>query len=205
MLVYQIQGNLRENEEIQQMALGVVSAFNWLYNHYHQNVYRNIFKLVKSEELATELLQDVFLSLWQNRHKFAGKDTVGGWLFMVSYNKSLNVLRGKLKESVHYVAEYPTEPIECGEDSIQQFDLYDKQLSVLKEAVDILPARKKQVFILCRYEGRTKEDVAAMLGISKQSVSDYLKQSNKAIRDYVRHNYPSCISQLVLLFAILKS
>lgn len=176
--------------DIQHMTKGDVTAFNRLYERYHKSVHVNILKLVKSPELAAELLQDVFLALWQNRFKFDEKESVGGWLFVVSYNKSLNILRAKLREAVEYVAEYPTEPLADSPDKEEE-ELCAKQMALLEEAVDILPARKKEVFKLCRYEGRSKEDVAEMLGISPQSVTDYLKQSNKTIKEYMLQHYPS--------------
>ncbi|MCL7987265.1 sigma-70 family RNA polymerase sigma factor [Sphingobacterium sp. lm-10] len=190
-----------EQRDVQQLAAGDINAFNRLYAHYHKPVHANILKLVHAPELASELLQDVFLSLWQNRFKFESRESVGGWLFVVSYNKSLNCLRKKLKETVDYVAEYPhlsaISQIEEDEEEL------NRQLALIDDAIETLPARKKEVFMLCRYEGRSKADVAALLGISQQSVSDYLKQSNKAIKMHVMQHYSSPMTPLLLLFFLL--
>ena len=192
-----------EQQDVQQLALGDINAFNRLYAHYHKQVHANILKLVHSPEMASELLQDVFLSLWQNRYKFESRESVGGWLFVVSYNKSLNSIRKKLKETVDYVAEYPhlsvVAHVEEDEEEL------NRQLALIDDAIEILPARKKEVFMLCRYEGRSKADVAALLGISQQSVADYLKQSNKAIKMHVLQHYSSQVPQVLLLFFLLQS
>ncbi|WP_437921244.1 RNA polymerase sigma factor [Sphingobacterium sp. LRF_L2] len=201
MLEVQKKDDQNEKLDIQQMTEGDVAAFNRLYERYHKSVHVNILKLVKSPELATELLQDVFLALWQNRFKFENKESVGGWLFVVSYNKSLNILRSKIREAVEYVADYPAEVIADTSDREEE-ERYAKQMALLDEAVDILPARKREVFKLCRYEGHSKEDVAEMLGISPQSVTDYLKQSNKTIKEYVLQHYPG---YMLLFFFILNS
>ncbi|PVH25206.1 RNA polymerase sigma factor [Sphingobacterium corticibacter] len=191
-----------EQQDVQQLVLGDVSAFNRLYAHYHKQVHANILKLVHSPELASELLQDVFVSLWQNRFKFESRESVGGWLFVVSYNKSLNSIRQKLKETVEYVADYPHLAIMA--DSANDDEELNRQLALIDDAIEILPARKKEVFKLCRYEGRSKADVAALLGISQQSVSDYLKQSNKAIKMHVMQHYTSYVPEVVLLFFLLQ-
>lgn len=191
-----------EQQDVQQLVLGDVSAFNRLYAHYHKQVHANILKLVHSPELSSELLQDVFVSLWQNRFKFESRESVGGWLFVVSYNKSLNSIRQKLKETVEYVAEYPHLAIMA--DSANDDEELNRQLALIDDAIEILPARKKEVFKLCRYEGRSKADVAALLGISQQSVSDYLKQSNKAIKMHVMQHYTSYVPEVVLLFFLLQ-
>lgn len=191
-----------EQQDVQQLVLGDVSAFNRLYAHYHKQVHANILKLVHSPELASELLQDVFVSLWQNRFKFESRESVGGWLFVVSYNKSLNSIRQKLKETVEYVADYPHLAIMA--DSANDDEELNRQLALIDDAIEILPARKKEVFKLCRYEGRSKADVAALSGISQQSVSDYLKQSNKAIKMHVMQHYTSYVPEVVLLFFLLQ-
>ncbi|TJZ63059.1 sigma-70 family RNA polymerase sigma factor [Sphingobacterium olei] len=192
----------KEQLDVEQMALDDVSAFNRLYAKYHKPVHANILKLVKCPEQATEVLQDVFLALWQNRFKINPNQPVGGWLFVVSHNKSLNVLRRRLKESIEYMAEYPADLVATEENSREKEEVFQLQMQLLEEAVDILPARKREVFRLCRYEGRSKEDVADLLGISTQSVSDYLKQANKAIKEYVLDRYPGYVSN-ILLFVTL--
>lgn len=114
------------------------------------------------------------------------------------------MLRQKLKESVEYVADLPVELATDADNAASTEELHRIQVALLDEAVAILPARKKEVFQLCRYEGRTKEDVAAMLGISTQSVSDYLKQSNKAIKEYLSSNYPSYLTHVLLYMFLLQ-
>jgi len=195
---------LTEIDDIIAMAEGDVRAFNALYARYHKPVHANILKLIDDQELAIEVLQDVFLSLWQNRFKVQVDRSVGGWLFVVSYHKSLNILRHKLKESVAYVADYPDE-LWVEDDSTLQEEIYNTQMQILEEAVDVLPKRKREVFRMCRYEGRSKEDVAHLLGLSTQSVSDYLKQSNKAIKKYISIQYPEYAERSLLIVFFLAS
>ncbi|SEK28765.1 RNA polymerase sigma factor [Parapedobacter koreensis] len=177
-----------ELEEVAEMANGNINAFNQLYERYHRRVYTNILKMVKIPEYAEEILQDVFVSLWQNRFNMRTGQSVGGWLFVVSFNKSLTFLKRRLKESIEFVAAYPFEIAE--QDDTAMEETYRLQMDLLEEAVDGLPKRKREVFKLCRYEGKSKEAVAEQLGISPKSVKDYLKQSNKAIKEYISMHYP---------------
>jgi RNA polymerase sigma factor (sigma-70 family) len=80
------------------------------------------------------------------------------------------------------------------------------QLALIEEAVNQLPARKKEVFQLLRFEGKSSEEVSQTLGISVQSVKDYLKQATKIIRIYIRNKHTSSHSAAVsiLLFLIEK-
>jgi len=189
-----------EHRYVRDLAEGNITAFNYFYNQYHKPVHQNILKVVKDLELSLEILQDVFLSLWQNRHKIESQKSVSGWLFVVSYHKSLNVLRKKVKESIEYCAEYPPEGLAQEEEEID--NVLDTQMRVLEEAVAILPKRKQEVFKLYRYEGVSKENVADQMGISLQSVNDYLKQSNQAIRKYIAQHYPALINKTLFVFLL---
>lgn len=187
-----------ELEAIQGMVNGDISSFNVLYNHYNRTVHANILKLIRCPHSSAEILQDVFVALWQNRHKVSTEESVGGWLFVVSYNKSLNTLKNNLKGSISYLEELNKEFVD--ETETTDFEVqYQVQLKVLDEAVNYLPARKKEVFKLCRFEGRSKEEVALAMGISLQSVNDYLKQANQAIRKYILNRYPEQIAKYVLI------
>ena len=171
-------------QQINQLDL---TSFDDLYYQYHQAVYANIWKMVKLREVAEDILQEVFMALWQNRQKLdAGK--VAGWLFVTSHNKAIKYLKKTQKEqavSLETTALYNTS---YEEPPISE-EGYNFQLAIVEEAVNCLPARKKAVFILCRYEGKSYEDVAHILGISVNSVKDYLKQSNRFIKTYIAHHY----------------
>ena len=171
------------------LSEGSVEAFSILYERYHRSVYANILKIIKVPSLAEDILQEVFVALWQNRFRIQANQSIAGWLFVVSYNKSCSLLKRKVKESLQYVENYDPYENLSYEDSVDE-DMYSAQLEIIEEAVNALSSRKKQVFKLCRLEGRPKEEVALMMGISPESVKDYLKQSNRSIRDYISLKYP---------------
>ena len=171
-------------QSINQLEL---TSFDALYYQYHQAVYANIWKMVKLREVAEDILQEVFMALWQNRHKL-DPEKVAGWLFVTSHNKTIKYLKKTRKEQAVSLEKATLYNTACEEEPISE-DGYNFQLSIVEEAVNCLPARKKAVFILCRYEGKSYEDVAHILGISVNSVKDYLKQSNRFIKTYISRHY----------------
>lgn len=180
-----------ENEvaDIHALSCGDTLAFDRLYERYQHAVHANILKLVKTPQLSAEILQDVFVSLWQNRFRIDKTKSIGGWLFVVSYNKSLNAIRNAVKESLEYVPEYPESHV-AEEHNTEEEEMFEIRMQLLDEAVSKLPKRKREVFQMYRYEGRTKEDVAAILGLSPRSVSNYLKDANRFIKDHIVETYP---------------
>ncbi len=165
-----------------------LNDFNALYEKYCDPVYRNIVKLVKNDDDAEDILQEVFVSLWENRHRLRGR-SLSGWLFIVSHNKAMDHLKKQVHASLDQYG-WIEQLEDASSDGAEKEALYMEQLKMVSEAVDALPKRKKEVFRLCRLEGYSKDDVAQMMGISYQSVTDYLKQSNKAIKAYIIQNYP---------------
>lgn len=173
-----------ETEQLSGLALGQMPAFEALYHRYKQPVFANIRKMVPDPDAAEDLLQEVFIALWENRQALDPAKGAGGWLFVVSYNKAASYLKKKLREAA--ILEPETDLAELAvADDLADEELYITQLALVEEAVAHLPARKQAVFRLCRFEGKSAEEVAAATGISVASVKDYLKQSTRFIREYI--------------------
>lgn len=170
-----------------QVKASELEQFDAVYHQFHQAVYANICKMVSSPQLAEDLLQEVFLSLWENRHT-VDLQNAGGWLFVVSYNKSLSFLKKKLRETSIHLPD-TTFLAAITEEQPEDEQLFQLRLSMVEEAIDHLPPRKKEVFRLCRFDGKSADEVADMMGISVISVKDYLKQSTQFIRQYISRHY----------------
>ena len=72
-----------------------IGAFDILYHKYHHAIYRNIYKITKDKEISQDILQDVFIVLWEKRYKIKPDQSVSGWLFVISFNRSISYLRKK--------------------------------------------------------------------------------------------------------------
>lgn len=166
------------------LALGQVSAFEALYHRYKHPVFANIRKMVPDPDAAEDLLQEVFIALWENRQALDPAKGVGGWLFVVSYNKAASYLKKKLREAAILEPEAELAELAIADEPADE-ELTGLQLALVEEAVRYLPARKQAVFRLFHFEGKSAEEVAATTGISVASVKDYLKQSTRFIREYI--------------------
>lgn len=187
-----------ETDEIIRLNHGSEDSFSIFYYRYHQKIYANILRVVQSPEYAEEILQDVFLSLWQNRHRIDKDKPVAGWLFVVSFNKAMDFVKKKLREHIEFVADYES-LFQDIQDVEETDEIVAEQIRILEEAIDHLSPRKKEVFRLYRYEGYSKERVAEALDLSINSVTEYLKQANKSIKQYVAGHSPYEYGNGVLL------
>lgn len=179
-----------------------LSAFDALYHQYHHAVYSNIRKIIQHEHTAEDILQEVFIALWENRHKLQNA-TVPGWLFVTSYNKSIKYLKKKSRENAVPLVDESLYHGISEEEAASPEDWYRFRVSMIEDAISHLPDRKKQVFQLCRYEGKSADEVAQIMDISPTSVKDYLKQSNRFIKDYIFSKYAEAsltIAPLLLIY-----
>nr|WP_315424407.1 sigma-70 family RNA polymerase sigma factor [uncultured Pedobacter sp.] len=177
-------------------------VFDQIYKEYHKAVYANIFKLIKDPSIAEDILQDVFFALWENKAKLDPEQPVSAWLFVVSYNRSISYLRKKIKQNIRYVDSYDSFHTVAEEIFPDQY-LIEAELNMLEEAINALSPQKQKVFRLCRFEGKSQKETAQLLGLSTESVKDYLKQSKYFIREYMLSRNPTCgiisVSVLVML------
>ncbi|MGO4293322.1 RNA polymerase sigma factor [Chitinophaga sp. RAB17] len=169
------------------------SAFQALYERYHHALYRQVFQLLRSDTETKDILQDVFITLWEKRVELDGDRSVGGWLFTVTFNRTMNHLKQKLREKnrVLVAAEIHGSPIDRKE--------MEAQWIVLEKAVAQLSPQKKKVFQLCKIEGRTYEETSRLMGISRYTVKEYLGEVMSAIRNYVRQHPPYDASIIIWL------
>lgn len=187
--------NGEESLLISRLIQGDVAAFDQLYWHYQKAVYQNAFKLTHDSQIAEDIVQEVFISLWEKRSSIDNSRSVGGWLFVSSYNRSINALKKKLKESLALKeigqAEEQTDP-----------GIAEIQYSILEKAIAELSPQKRKVFELCKLQGRSYDEAAKEMNISKHTVKEYLSSAISFIREYA-DKYPGTGMIAVLFFNAL--
>ncbi len=188
--------NCHEREFILRLRSGDVHAFDSLYHAYHGMVYANIFKLTKDESATKDILQEVFICLWEKRRMINPDKDVSGWLFVVSYNRALTWLRRSMRTADVY-AKASEEPV------VADNGHHEAQMELLKAAMGQLSPQKRKVFELCKLHGKSYDETARELQLSKHTVKEYLSASLACIREYVRKHpeYHLLYIQLVLTWS----
>ncbi len=170
--------------DLRLLAEGDMSDFKKIYSDYVHIVYKNVHLLVKEPHFCEEIVQDVFISLWQSRFKLNFGQSILGWLMVVSRNKSLDFLKRQLREPIDYVEDQYLLANSWSDNDDTEF--IERQINQLEEAIESLPPRKKEVLKSCKIEELSIAEVARNLGISKETIKEYLKDSYKFIRAYFR-------------------
>ena len=159
-----------------------INAFNTLYWEYHAAVYANALKLIKDPVIAEDIVQETFVTVWGKRHTIDPDQDFAGWLFVISYHKTIDQLKRKLKE----VLAHKKISISIEDHSIHvNADVKEEQLAAIEKAMNQLSPQKRKVVELCKVQGRTYKKAAEELHISKYTVKEYLSEALVSIRKYV--------------------
>ena len=157
-------------------------AFEEIYRLYSSRLFGRLLKLVKIEAQAEEILQDVFLKIWENRILIDPEKSFRSLLFKIAENKVYDffrkVARDKNLESQLVALATANHTI------IESFMSGEENLAILQKAIAGLPPQRQQVFRLCKFEGKTYKEVSELLGISLSTISDHVVKGTKSIRDY---------------------
>jgi RNA polymerase sigma-70 factor (ECF subfamily) len=163
-----------------QLVNNEVEAFDKLFHKYSEKLYRFAFSLLKNSEDSKEIVQEAFLRIWRKREAIDSTKSFKSFLFAISYNLIVDQLRLRLKDQ-----EYRKFLISYFES--ESFDLsskldYDKIVSQIRDAVDEMPAKRKQVYTLSRELGLSHKEIASRLGISVKTVENQITLALKHLK-----------------------
>jgi len=179
------------------VQLGSEEALEKLYNQYCNQVYNTLIGYTKNEEDAQELLQDVFVTIFNNAGKFQFNSAVSTWIYRIAVNKALDFLRKKntkkragiftslyIKGSTEIQYEsadfvHPGVKLENKEDAQQLF-----------RAIDTLPENQKTAYILTQVEGLPQKEVADIMKLSRKSVESLIQRAKAGLRKELTKFYP---------------
>lgn len=174
------------------------AAFDAIYHQYFHAVYRNALKVTREVAIAEDVLQEVFISLWEKRKTIDINRSVGGWLFVVCYNKAINELKKRLQESLACRKSHHPPVMEADD-----VTLYEQQWQMVEKAITKLSPQKRKVFELCKLQGKTYEETALILHLSKHTVKEYLSAAVCSIKEQVRREPEASMAITTGLFLYL--
>ena len=168
-------------ETIRQFKANDRLAFNTIYRTYSRRIFRFAYSYVKIQSDAEEIVQDVFLKVWENREKIDEYLSFESYLFTITYNTSISVLRKKVSENqyIEYLKSIQTASIQNNTTTEIEFtELRDRADQIIEQ----LPSRQKQIFKLNREKGHTYREIALILNISQNTVESHMGRALKTIR-----------------------
>jgi len=180
------------------LKAGDQQAFEKLYQVYSVRLLQRLLRLLKDRNLAKELLQDVFLKVWERRGTIDPLHSIKPYLYRIAENLVMDYFRRAAtdRKVMDHLIQVSTELYDQIQDELDTNTLNQ----TLKEAIDQLPEQRKAIFIQCKLEGRSYEEVAKEMGISRGTVNDHMVKSMRFLRKYFTNHG----AKLMLLVAFVS-
>ena len=191
------QTSLHNEKDLQlQVAEGNEIAFRVLYDHYRKRIYALGLFLTKSESMAQELVQDVFMKIWEKREQLRKVDYFNAWLRTIARNTAINYIRARAIERLGINRITASESSICSTEN----DAADREYALLlQSAVNELPPQQQKVYMLRRQEGLSHEAIAEQLDISVLTSKKYMKLALRSIRNFLEHRMDILISLVLVI------
>ena len=170
-----IGGNINE----QAMEL----LFAELFRKHECRLYTLAQQLTKSEQYAKDVIQEVFIKLWERRQELSRIENIEAWLYRMTENKVIDFLRkaaadGRLKEAI-----WKNLPLR---DEDPEILIETKEYhQIIRKAIESLPAQRKLIYQLNREKGLNYQEIAQTLQISKHTVKNQLSTALQSIRRFL--------------------
>jgi RNA polymerase sigma-70 factor (ECF subfamily) len=187
---------LCDEELMREIKADNMFAFDVLFKKYSKRLYKFGFSILKSKEEAENLVQDVYLNLWENRNNVEKNSSVKCYLFTIAYNSAISIIRKKVKES-QYIEYLKT--IQNTEKPVNLEIEYNELTDNLNQIIKSLPPRQKEVYLLHRVEGLKYNEIAERLNISVNTIENHISRALKTIRKKLE-NYSLIMTLFVHLF-----
>ncbi len=183
--------DMEERSLIQQLKAGDQKAFEVLYRRHCSQVYRQARALVGNEPETEEVVQEVFLTLYQKAKMFRGDAALSTWLYRLTINAALTRLRRRRRTREVDVADYlpkyqadghHLKPVVDWSQDLER-QLARKQLRrILEQALDQLKPADRAVVILSDLEGIPNREIGKVLGLSVPAVKTRLHRARLVLR-----------------------
>lgn len=175
--------DLRDQQIVEAINKGDQAVFKTIFDHYFQRLYLSSLKLVREQDIAEEIVHDVFVSLWNRAEPITLHTSFEGYIFRSIRNRSINYLNKKyvntetgLEEQVFHLAS--------GDDSNASMEL--KELNeLIQVGLDKMSPTTKTVFSLSRFEDLSYKEIADQLGCTIKNVEYHMGKSLKFLRGHL--------------------
>jgi RNA polymerase sigma factor (sigma-70 family) len=189
-----------EKKLLSQLKNGDEQAFAILYNNYKFRLAGNLFKLLKSDDLVKETLQNLFVKIWEGRANIDPEKSFKSYLFRVAENLVYDYFRQVARDK-----RLLTKMMASSSElylHIEEEILSKENAQKFQQAIDLMPPQRKTVFILCKIEGKSYKEVEEIMGINAKTISSHMLQANKFLRSYFKTS--SGLTLSIVMAILLK-
>ena len=172
------------HELLTRLKNGDMLAFDRVYELYSHKLFSFVSRILKNEAEADDIVQEVFVKIWESRDKLDDHKLLNSYIFTIAYNNSIDLIRKRISNNKYLEHLKNSSVINFTPTIISQIE-FDELNNQAEKLIAKLPERQKQVFLLHKKEGLTYPEIAGQLGISKNTVENHMAKALKYLREHM--------------------
>ena len=184
-------------ELLTRLKSGDMLAFDKVYELYSHKLFSFVFKILKNEADTDDIVQEVFVRIWESRDKLEDYKLLNSYIFTIAYNNSIDLIRKRINNNKYLEHLKNSAVINATPNLISEIEFNELNTQVQK-LIAKLPERQKQVYLLHKEEGLTYSEIAEKLGISKNTVENHIVKALK----YLRQNIDNTLMVNILFMSL---
>lgn len=190
-----------ETELLQLTAEGNEEAFRQLFQQYWDNIYGVSFMLTKSQSLAEDMVQEIFLKIWIKKDQLTLVNDFENYLFILARNHIFDTLRKRSREE--QFTKQLADHFKQRPDNPEQKLLGKESANLIQQAISNLPEQQRLVYLLSRDKGLRQEEIAEQLGISRNTVRNHMARALQSLREFLQNHTEGLLLLICLIDALL--
>jgi RNA polymerase sigma-70 factor (family 1) len=172
--------SLSDLELVVLIAKGDENAYAEIYKRYHILLYLYAYRKLNDKESAKDVVQEIFLNLWNKREKYSFNTSISGYLYRSVRNKAFDIFAHKRIED-DYISSL--QDFLDSDHTVTDHLIREKEISTLVDKeIAMLPDKMREVFILSRKQYMSHKEIAEHLNISESTVNKQIKRALKILR-----------------------
>lgn len=161
--------------------------FRFFFDQHYQKLCSYAYAFLKDDESCEDVVQDIFINIWEKRRDLIGSDQLRFYIFSAVRNNCLRLLQ---KNKTYRIVEL-TDEKESDEDffiGIDPAETAAEPSVLIAKAMELLPPKCREVFLLSRLSDQSYQQIADSLGISVKTVENQVGKALKILRKFVKEN-----------------
>ncbi len=187
-----------EKKWLKKLSEGSELAFTRIFDHYRPRIYSVALKMLKSTDLAEEVVQEVFLKVWTKREEMAAINHFEGYLFMMARNHIYDRFKKLANEKAanRIFTEKRSTDVNNTDHPVIEGQYYE----LLQQTLSMLPPRQRQIYHLSREKGMSYKQIGRQLNISHLTVKKHMAEA----LGFIRRQLESHLAPVVFLPLLLR-
>lgn len=170
----------KDNPDIDALRTGDIKAYEFLFKKYYAPLVVFAGKYVNDLDVAREIVQDLFVRLYEKRQTLSIDISVKSYLYRSVYNSSINHIHQRnIREKHNRTIAQEKEVLDYPDDDMNTVDLQKR----IYDIIESLPTKCRKIFKMNRFEGMKNEEIAQVLNLSKRTVETQISKALKILRN----------------------